>query len=132
MSSWSGKNIFYNHSWDLAGSILQIFQVRGATTLQSSWSKGISETNLKLQIPCSKCMQQPCDWPVMSQADACTHCMHCPMISQADACSYCMGSVVLILSRIHLYSSYFDRTQHYNHRHLLYLYCLFCFSSVKF
>jgi hypothetical protein len=44
---------------------------------QSSWSKDISETNLKLQIPCSKCMY----WPVMSQADACT--------SQAYACMYC-------------------------------------------
>ena len=28
---------------------------------QSSWSKGISETNSKLENPCSKCMQQPCD-----------------------------------------------------------------------
>jgi len=28
---------------------------------QSSWSKGISETNLKLQNTCSKGMQQPCD-----------------------------------------------------------------------
>ncbi len=70
---------------------------------QSSQSKGISETNLKLQIPCSKCMHQP----VMSQADACTSkayackfCMHCPMMSQANACSYCRGSVVLILSWI--------------------------------
>ncbi len=72
--------------------------------MQSSWSKGISETNLKLQIPCSKCMH----WSVMSQADAftsqayaCMYCMHCPMMSQADACSYCIGSVVLILSRIY-------------------------------
>ncbi len=73
---------------------------------QSSWSKGISETNLKLLIPCSKCMHQP----VTSQADACTsqayacmYCMHCPMTSQANACSYCMDSVVLIFSRIYLY-----------------------------
>ncbi len=132
MSSWSGKNIFYNHSWDLAGSILQIFEIRGATAPQSSWSKGISEANLKLLIPCSKCMQQPCDRPVTSQADACMYCNHCPMTSQANACSYCMGSVVLILSRIYLYSSYFDSTQHYIHRHQLYLDFLLCFSSRKF
>ncbi len=48
------------------------------TIQQSSCSKGISETNLKLQIPCSKCMH----WPVTSQADACT--------SQADACMHCI------------------------------------------
>ncbi len=60
----------------------------------------------KQQSPCSSCMYRP----VMSQADACTlqayacmYCMHCPMMSQGDAGSYCMGSVVLILSRIHLY-----------------------------
>jgi hypothetical protein len=29
-------------------------------------------------------MQQPRDQPVMSQADACTYCMHRPMMSQAD------------------------------------------------
>jgi hypothetical protein len=53
--------------------------------MQSSWSKGISKTNLKLYIPCSKCMH--CN--VTSQADACTSqayacmfCMHCPMMSQ--------------------------------------------------
>ena len=28
-------------------------------------------------------------------------------MSQADACTYCMGSVVLILYRTYLYSSYF-------------------------
>jgi hypothetical protein len=74
--------------------------------VQSSWSKGISETNLKLYIPYSKCMHQP----VTSHANACNsqayasmYCMHCPMTSQADACSYCMGSVALILSRIYLY-----------------------------
>ncbi len=73
---------------------------------QSSWSKGISETNLKLKIPCSKCMHQP----VTSQANACTsqayacmYCMHCPMMSEVDACSYCLGSVVLISSQIYLY-----------------------------
>ncbi len=66
---------------------------------QSSWSKGISETNLKLQMPCSKYMHRP----VMSQADACTYCMHCPLTSQADACSYCMGPVVSISSWIYLY-----------------------------
>ncbi len=31
---------------------------------QSSWSKGIPETNLKLYIPCSECMQQWCDQPI--------------------------------------------------------------------
>ncbi len=42
-----------------------------------------------------------------SQAYACMYYMHCPMASKADACTYCMGSVVLILSGIYLYSSYF-------------------------
>jgi hypothetical protein len=64
----------------------------------------MSDTNLKLKIPCTRCMHKP----VMSQADACTFCMDCPMTSQADACTYCMGSVVLILPRIYLYSSYFE------------------------
>jgi hypothetical protein len=41
-------------------------------------SKGISETNLKIKIPCTKCMHRT----VMSQADACT--------SQAYACMYCI------------------------------------------
>jgi len=66
----------------------------------------LSETNLKLWIPCSKCMHRP----MMSQADACTsqaytcmYCMHCPIMSQADACNYCMGYVVLFLSRIYPY-----------------------------
>jgi hypothetical protein len=74
-------------------------------TCQSSWSKGISETNLKLKIPCHYCMY----WPVTSQADAWTsqanarmYCMHCYMMSKADACSYCMCSVVLISSKIYL------------------------------
>ncbi len=53
----------------------------------------------------------------MSQANACNECMHCmhwPMMSQADACSYCMGSVLLISSRIYLFSSFFE-----DHRQLL-------------
>ncbi len=74
--------------------------------IQCSWSKGVSETNLKLKIPCRKCMH----WPVTSQANACTshsypcmYCLPCPMTSQADACSYCMDSVVSISSQIYLY-----------------------------
>jgi hypothetical protein len=47
----------------------------------------------------------------IAQVNACTYCMHCPMTSQANACSYCMGSVVLISSRIYLYSSYFALTK---------------------
>ncbi len=73
--------------------------------MQSSWSKCISKTNSKLQIPCSKCMQQPCDHPMTSHANACCKCMqqqcYCPVMSQDDACSYCMSSVVQILSRIY-------------------------------
>jgi hypothetical protein len=70
---------------------------------------GVSETNLKLKVPCSKCMHRP----VMSWGNACSTCMHWPVtsmhwpvMSQADACTYCMGSKVLSLSRI--YSSYFE------------------------
>ncbi len=75
--------------------------------MQSSWSKGISETNLKLKIPCSKWMHQPVTSQVdacTSQAYACMYCMHCPMTSKANACSYCMGSVVSISSQIYLSS----------------------------
>jgi len=50
---------------------------------QSSWSKGISETNL-------------------NRSHAVSACMHCPMMSQADAFSYCLGSVS-ISSWIYLY-----------------------------
>ncbi len=66
----------------------------------------ISETNLKLLIPCSKCMHRPMTCmhqPVMSQANACMYCMQCPMMSQANACNFCMGSIVLISSQIYLY-----------------------------
>jgi len=59
----------------------------------------------------------------VTQADACMYhrdwtclygmyCMHCPVKSQADACRYCMGSKVSSLSRIYLYSSYFDWQQY--------------------
>ncbi len=65
----------------------------------------MSDTSLKLQIPCSTCTVHR---PVTLQADSCMYCMHCPMTSQSNACSYCMSSVVLILSQIYLYSSYFD------------------------
>jgi hypothetical protein len=34
--------------------------------------------------------------------------MHWPVMSQANTCTYCMGSLVSSLSRIYLYSSYFD------------------------
>ncbi len=55
-----------------------VFHVSKARAHQSSWRKGISETNSKLKIPCSKCMQQLWNWPMTSQADACTtgRCMH--------------------------------------------------------
>ncbi len=89
---------------------------------QSSWSNGMSETKLKLQIPCSECMQQPCDHLMMSQSDACSKCMqqpcYSPMMTQAYECCYCMGSVVSILSRIYLYSSYFEATIEPNYIHL--------------
>jgi len=67
--------------------------------------------NPKQQSPCSNCIHRP----VMSWGNACSACMHMsvrwmhrPVMSQVDACSYCMGSVILILSQIYLYSSYFD------------------------
>ncbi len=66
-------------------------------------------------------MQQPCDCPVMSQANACSKCMQqpCCRMSQADACSYCMGYVVSISSWIYLYSSYFGLDIFLIHRHLI-------------
>ncbi len=73
--------------------------------------KGISETKLKQQSPFSNSMHHP----MMSWGNACSTCIHKsvrfkhqPVMSQADACTYCMGSVVLILSGIYLFSSYFD------------------------
>jgi hypothetical protein len=72
--------------------------------------KGISETKLKQQSPCSNCMHRP----VMSWGNASSTCMHKPVrwmhrpvTSQADACIYCMGSKVSSLSQIYLYSIYF-------------------------
>ncbi len=49
----------------------------------------------------------------MVHACICLCCMHQPVTSRADhmvaACTYCMGSKVSSLSRIYLYSSYFDK-----------------------
>ncbi len=83
---------------------------------QSSRSKGISETNLKLYNPSSICMHRP----VTSRGNACSTChrdtfglccMHWLVMSQANhmvaACTNCMGFKVSSLSRIYLYSSYF-------------------------
>ncbi len=77
------------------------------TVVHSSWSKGISETNLKLQIPCSKCMQQPCDQPMMSQANACTYCMHCPMMSQAILHGLCCFNFISYIPLLQLLCSCF-------------------------
>jgi hypothetical protein len=65
---------------------LSFLDVYGSTIFdgQSNWSKGIFKINLKLKIPCSKCMQQPCDWSMMSQANVCTYNMLCPIMSKAD------------------------------------------------
>jgi hypothetical protein len=80
-------------------------------TYQSNWSTGISKTKSKQQNPCSSCMHRP----VMSWGNACTYCMHCSVMcmhwtvtSQTAACTYCTGSKVSSLSRIYLYSSYFE------------------------
>jgi len=80
-------------------------------TLQSSWSKGLSETKSKQQSPCSNCIHRP----VMSWGNnmvaACTYCMHRPLMSRGNHVvaggTYCMGSKVSSLSRMYLYSSYF-------------------------
>jgi hypothetical protein len=82
MATFSGLSIFSSEAKPCLAITDYNDIMQGATQQhQISWSKGISETNLKLKIPCSKCMHQP----VTSQADAYTsqacsfmYCMHCP------------------------------------------------------
>jgi hypothetical protein len=98
-------------------------------TLKVAGGKGISETKSKQQSPCSNCMQRP----VMSWGNACStcmhkpvRCMHQPVTLWADACTYCMGSKVSSLSRIYLYSGYFEipLVPGLSHRHLLLFFIL--------
>ncbi len=83
--------------------ILRFFTIFWHLKYQSSWSKGISETNLKLKIPCSKCMQQPRDQPMTSQANACSKCMHCPMMSQAKLHRLCCFNFVSDMPLLQLF-----------------------------
>jgi hypothetical protein len=124
MATFSGLSIFSSEPKPCLAITDYNDIMQGATQQhQISWSKGISETNLKLKIPCSKCMHQPVTsqadaYTSQSQADAYTsqacsfmYCMHCPhyvTVVTALACQLTKQKVYKAEGIIHRYLKNID------------------------